>query len=124
VPSPVRGRLLYRPEVAERLRVSRRGVRVTEESLERYLAQRRITHSTTEGRTAQDGSMSRYMPTMAEIRDRQQAEVDAVAKAAADPGSLVDADMRNLPSEKIAELMDSGELRHMGIGPRRTGRRH
>lgn len=67
--------------------------------------------------------MSTY-ESLGQIRARQQAEADAVAKAASDPGSLVDADMRNLPSEKIAELMDTGQLRHLGIGPRRTGRRH
>jgi hypothetical protein len=68
--------------------------------------------------------MSRYMPTMTEIRERQQAEADAMTKAAADPSGLADADMKHLDPAKIRELMDSGQLRHMGIGPRRSGRRH
>jgi hypothetical protein len=62
--------------------------------------------------------------SVAEIRERQQAEADASAKAAADPGGLADDDMKHLDPAKIRELMDSGQLRHLGIGPRRTGRRH
>jgi hypothetical protein len=67
--------------------------------------------------------MSTY-ESLAEIRARQQAEADAMTKASADPGSLVDADMRNLDPAKIRELIDAGQLRHLGIGPRRTGSRH
>jgi hypothetical protein len=62
--------------------------------------------------------------SLTQIRERQQAEADAITKAASDPAALDDADMKHLDPAKIRELMDSGQLRHLGIGPRRTGRRH
>lgn len=64
--------------------------------------------------------MTAYMSS-AEILARQLRTVEADAKEAAD---LTDADLKDISPERLTSLMDSGQLAHLGIGRRRTGRRH
>jgi hypothetical protein len=44
----------------------------------------------------------------------------AEQKAADDPHSLTDEDIRNLSGETISDLMAKGALGHLGLGARRT----
>ncbi len=73
---------------------------------------------------ADNGRGGRTYDSVATIRERNNKQADAEAKAAADPSSLVDADIPHLSGETLSKLADEGGLRHLGIGRRRTGRRH
>jgi hypothetical protein len=65
--------------------------------------------------------MTAYMSTE-EILARQQRMAEADAKAGAD---VTEADLRDISPERLSDLMNSGQLAHLGIGaPRRPGRRH
>ncbi len=72
---------------------------------------------------ADNGHGGRTYDSVQQILDRQTAETAVRAKAAADPRSLTDEDLKVLPGDLASELMARGELAHLGIGGRRTGRR-
>ena len=148
--------LLSRPEVAERLRVSRRtvrrlgaagmleeirvgerAVRITEASVERHLAERRINRTgqgavRAEAVTVVVSSACVALLLLAglftayesadEIRRRQARNYEAEQKADADPRSLTDEDIPNLSGTTISRLMEAGALGHLGLGGRRSRR--
>jgi len=65
--------------------------------------------------------MTAYV-SIEEILARQQRTAAADAKAGAD---VTEADFKDMSPDRVAELMNSGQLTHLGIGaPRRPGRRH
>jgi hypothetical protein len=73
---------------------------------------------------ADNGCGGRFNDSLQQILDRQAAETAVRLKAAADPRSLTDEDLRILPGELASELMARGELAHLGLGRRKSGRRH
>jgi hypothetical protein len=73
---------------------------------------------------ASNGAGGQFMFSAQQILDRQTTERAARAKAAADPRSLTEEDVRALPGEVTSALMARGELAHLGLGRRRTGRKH
>lgn len=65
--------------------------------------------------------MTAYM-SAEEILARQRRTAEADAKPAAD---VTDADLKDISPERLTDLMNSGQLAHLGIGaPRRPLRRH
>lgn len=62
--------------------------------------------------------------TVERILARQQVEAAVRAKAAEDPRSLTDEDLKVLPGDLASDLMARGLLSHLGLGRKRTGRRH
>jgi hypothetical protein len=73
---------------------------------------------------ADNGRGGRTYDSVQQILERQQAEAAARAKAASDPRSLTDEDLRALPGDVTSDLMARGELAHLGLGRRHSGRRH
>lgn len=57
-----------------------------------------------------------------QILDRQRRTVEADTKAA-DPATLTDADLADLSTEKLSELMNAGQLTHLGLGRPKIRRR-
>jgi hypothetical protein len=56
--------------------------------------------------------------------NRQVAAAAATAKATADPATLTDADLSDMPVELFKQLADEGKLLHLNVGiPRHSGRR-
>jgi hypothetical protein len=70
-----------------------------------------------------NGHGGRCYDSVETILARQTAEAAVRAKAAADPRSLTDEDLKVLPGDLASELMARGELAHLGLGRRRTARR-
>ena len=73
---------------------------------------------------ASNGSGGRFNDSVQQIVDRQTAETAIRAKAAADPRSLTEEDLKILPGDLASDLMSRGELAHLGLGRPRRGRRH
>lgn len=65
--------------------------------------------------------MTTYL-TKDQIIERQVATATADAKAA-DPATLTDADLADLSTEKLSELMNAGQLTHLGLGRPKIRRR-
>jgi hypothetical protein len=60
-----------------------------------------------------------------EMLDRQQRTAAADAKAIADPSGITEADLRDISPEVLSDVMNKGQLAHLGIGaPNRPKRRH
>jgi hypothetical protein len=57
-----------------------------------------------------------------QILDRQRRTVEADAKAA-DPATLSAADLSDLSTEKLSELLNAGHLTHLGLGKPKIRRR-
>jgi hypothetical protein len=72
---------------------------------------------------ADNGHGGRTYDSIATIQAKAKLERDAEVKAAADPSSLDDTDLRHLSAETLSRLLDRGDLIHLGVGRRRTGRR-
>ena len=66
-----------------------------------------------------NGSGGRTYDSVEQILARQVAEHEVVTKAADDPASLTDDDLRVLPGEITARLMAAGQLAHLGLGAAR-----
>ena len=66
--------------------------------------------------------MTAYMSAQ-EILDRQQRTAAADAKASSDPASVTEADLKDISPGTLSDLMDRGQLAHLGIGARRSQRR-
>jgi hypothetical protein len=67
--------------------------------------------------------MSSHWPTAQEILDRNQAVAAAEVRAAEDPSTLTDDDLKILPGEITSRLMTEGKLAHLGLGRPRHGPR-
>ena len=66
--------------------------------------------------------MTAYM-SKEEITARQLRTAAADAKAASDPASLDDEDLKHVSQDTLTNLMNTG-LPHLGIGPPRQTRRY
>ncbi len=63
--------------------------------------------------------MSTYLSTE-QIIERQ---VATARTDAMEPSELTDADLKNLSAERLSELMNAGQLAHLGLGkPKPRGR--
>jgi hypothetical protein len=71
-----------------------------------------------------NGSGGRFNDSVAQILTRNQLRAEAEAKAADDPSSLNETDLPHLAGETLSRLMSAGRLSHLGLGRRRTGRKH
>ncbi len=72
---------------------------------------------------ADNGHGGRTYDSVQQILDKQTAEAEVRAKAASDPRSLTDDDLKLLDGALASELMARGELAHLGLGRRRSGPR-
>lgn len=67
--------------------------------------------------------MSNRILSTQEIVDRAAVQKDIRDRAQADPTSITDADLPNMDTETMVELMNSGGLAHLGVGKPKNPKR-